>query len=153
MEYQIRTARITDVERIVALLGAVDAPAGATASLSASPADLLRQLVGLPHAVVVVAEAGRRIVGAGVLAIRPSVQRGGFIGTIDVLITETAAPADTRTRLAAELLRTARNKGCVAVEAEPPADPAERARWAEAGFVESGPRIVRPLAPVSAGRT
>jgi hypothetical protein len=153
VEYQVRTARITDVERIVALLGTPDVASGAGISMPGGSADLLRQLVGLPHAVVMVAEANRRILGAGVLAIRPSVQRGGFIGTIDVLSAGSGAPPDTRTTLAVELMRAARNKGCVVVEAEPPADPAERARWAEAGFVESGPRIVRSLAPVGAGRT
>ena len=153
MEYQVRTARIIDVERIVALLAALDAAGDTAVGLSAGPSDLLRQLVGLPHAVVLVVEANRRIVGAAVLALRPSIKKGGFIGTIDVLRVDTGAPSDARTSLLVELLRAARNKGCVAVEAEPPADPAERARWTEAGFVEAGPRIVRTLTPAGVGRT
>ena len=154
MEYQVRTARITDAERIVTLLGAVSAARNGGADVPGGASDLLRQLVDLPHAVVVVAESGRRIVGAGVLALRPSVQRGGFIGTIDVLVVDPAAgSSDARTALVVELLRAARNKGCVAVEAEPPADPAEQTSWTEAGFVELGARIIRPLAPAGARRT
>ncbi len=150
MQYQVRTARITDVERIVTLLDAVtDRPGASRATLGSG--DLLRQLVGLPHAVVLVAESGRRVAGAAVLALRPSVALGGFVGTVDVLVVDAASPAmAVREALLDELLRSGRNKGCVAVEAQTPADPAERDRWAEHGFAEAGPRMIRTIAPMGA---
>ena len=60
VEYQVRDARITDVERIHALVEAAAArcrPNEARAPLGAM--DLLRQLVYLPNAVVLVADARR----------------------------------------------------------------------------------------------
>ncbi len=150
VQYQVRTARITDVDRIVSMLDAVARrPEGDRASLGS--ADLLRQLVNLPHAVVLVAESGRRLAGAGVLALHPGVSLGGFVGTVDVLIVDPASPPlAVRQVLLAELLKSGRNKGCVAVETAPPNDPAERDRWTENGFVEAGPRMVRSLAPFGA---
>ena len=150
MQYQVRTARITDVERIVAMLDAVtDRPGADRVPLGSG--DLLRQLVGLPHAVVLVAESGRRLAGAAVLALHPSVSLGGFVGTVDVLVIDPASPAQAvREALVDELLRSGRNKGCVAVETAPASDPAERERWVERGFVEAGPRMVRSLARVGA---
>ena len=154
MQYQVRLARITDAERIVTLLERAPSTGVVPERLTAGAGDLLRQLVGLPHAVVLVAEAGRVLVGAGVLALRPSVQRGGFVGTIDVLAADaTGGSAAVTDALLAEILRSARNKGCVAVETPPPADSAERARWLASGFREAGPTIVRDLAPVGADRT
>ncbi len=82
VEYQVRAARITDVERIVALVAAA-APAASAAALEG--ADLLRQLVYLPQASVLVAETLRTMVGVAVLALRPSVRAGGYVGTIDLL--------------------------------------------------------------------
>jgi hypothetical protein len=154
VQYQVRLARITDAERIVTLLERAPSSGAVPERLAAGSGDLLRQLVGLPHAVVLVAETGRTLVGAGILALRPSVQRGGFVGTIDVLATEaTGGSAAVVDALLTEILRSARNKGCVAVEAPPPADPAERARWLANGFHEAGPTIVREIAPAGATRT
>ncbi len=148
MQYQVRTARITDVERIVSMLDAVTAgrdPDG----VPLATGDLLRQLVGLPHAVVLVAESGRRLVGAAVLALHPSVALGGFVGTVDVLVTDPLlASASVRQSLVDELLRSGRNKGCVAIETGPTGDPAERERWVADGFVEADPRLVRNIARV-----
>src|SRR4029078_1156883 len=87
VEYRVRAARITDVEALVALSGDRLAD-GACGSLRA--ADVLRQLVFLPHATVLVAESKRDIVGGAVLAIRPSVRAGGYVGGIDLLV---VAPA------------------------------------------------------------
>ncbi len=149
VQYQVRTARITDVDRIVAMLDAVTRRPDDSASLGS--ADLLRQLVSLPHAVVLVAESGRRLAGAGVLALRPSVSLGGFVGTVDVLVVDPASPPQAvREALLEELLRSGRNKGCVAVEAAPTNDPAEQGRWVENGFVEAGTRMVRSIAPIGA---
>ena len=87
MDYTVRAARITDIDRLVALSGdslatARPGPLGA--------ADLLRQLVFLPHATILVAERRRDIVGGAVLAIRPSVRAGGYVGTIDLLVVDPA---------------------------------------------------------------
>jgi N-acetylglutamate synthase-like GNAT family acetyltransferase len=153
VEYQVRDARITDVERIHALVEAAELmrPSEARAPLGA--VDLLRQLVYLPNAVVLVADARRTIVGAAVLALRPSVIEGGMVGTIDLLVVDPpyvmVGVADS---LLNEALRSARNKGCVSVEATPPADPMERARWIGHDFVDAGSRIVRDLAPAGATR-
>ncbi|MGC8634049.1 MAG: GNAT family N-acetyltransferase [Candidatus Limnocylindrales bacterium] len=150
MQYQVRTARITDVERIVAMLDAVADRPG-TDRIPPGSGDLLRQLVGLPHAVVLVAESGRRLAGAAVLALYPSVALGGFVGSIDVLVVDpTLQAAGVRGLLVDELLRSGRNKGCVAIETAPADDPAERERWAESGFLEADRRMVRSLARIGA---
>lgn len=138
MEYQVRAARITDVERIVALVTA-SAPAASAAAIEG--ADLLRQLVYLPQASVLVVETLRTMVGVAVLALRPSVQAGGFVGTIDLLAIDQRHDADrVAGLLLTELLRSARNKGCAVVEAASPADAAPGA-WERHGFRPAGPRI------------
>ena len=109
--------------------------------------DLLRQLVYLPQASVLVAELRRAVIGAAVLALRPSVRAGGFVGTVDILVTDprhdVEAVADA---LIEEMLRSARNKGCALVEVARPADPAERARWDRRGFHEAGTLLEHPVA-------
>ena len=73
---------------------------------------------------------GRELVGGAVLALRPSVRAGGYVGTIDLLIVDPGHDAASVTNaLLEELLRSARNKGCAVVEAALPNDPGERARW------------------------
>ncbi len=145
MEYLIRPARITDVERLGALCAEAGAGAGPGTPLDAT--DLLRQLVYLPQASVFVAEARREVVGGAVLALRPSVRAGGYVGTVDVLVVDRRHDLDRVTdALLEELLRSAGNKGCAAVEAALPSDPATRARWERHGFVEVGPTIERPVA-------
>ncbi|HSW42683.1 MAG TPA: GNAT family N-acetyltransferase [Patescibacteria group bacterium] len=139
MEYQVRAARITDVERIVALATA-SVPAVSAAAIEG--ADLLRQLVYLPQASVLVVETLRTMVGVAVLALRPSVQAGGFVGTIDLLAIDERHDADrVAGLLLAELLRSARNKGCAVVEMAAPADGAMPAAWERHGFRPAGPRI------------
>lgn len=139
MEYQVRAARITDVERIVAL---VDASAPATTTAILEGADLLRQLVYLPQASVLVAETLRSMAGVAVLALRPSVRAGGFVGTIDLLVVDPRHDPDRVTGLLVEeLLRSARNKGCALVEATLPADGAAAATWQRLGFRPAAPRI------------
>ena len=157
LEYLVRAARITDIDRLVALC---DEPLRALrANDVASPldaADLLRQLVFLPQATILVAETRREIVGGAVLALRPSVRAGGFVGTVDLLVVDPGHDADRVSEvLIEEILRSARNKGCVAVEAMQPDDPDERARWDRLGFGGSGPRIERRVAAerISARRT
>ena len=148
LEYRVRPAQITDIEALVALSGDRLGD-GASGSLGAS--DLLRQLVFLPHATVIVAERRRTIVGGAVLAIRPSVRAGGYVGTIDLLVVDPASEPDAVSdSLIEECLRSAGNKGCASVEAPQPDDPAEKARWERQGFTDGQPVLRRVVDP--AGR-
>ncbi|MFI5253963.1 MAG: hypothetical protein ACHQ15_00685 [Candidatus Limnocylindrales bacterium] len=154
MGYQVRDARITDAERISALLAAGTSFRLADGQAVLGGAELLRQMIYLPHAAVLVAEAYRAIVGAAVLSLRPSVVVGGLVGTIDLLVIEPGSEATgVRDALVAAVLRSARNKGCVAVEAPQSLDPADRADWERYGFAEAAPRMVHELAPSRALRT
>jgi predicted N-acetyltransferase YhbS len=144
VEYLVRAARVTDIDRIVALsedsarLERGESPLGA--------ADLLRQLVYLPQASIFVAEARRTVVGGAILALRPSVRAGGYVGTIDLLVVDPAYDIERISEaLLEEVLRSASNKGCTVVEAIAPDDVATRQRWAQLGFVPSGPRIQRTV--------
>lgn len=151
MEYQVRDARITDAERITALLDAVATKSGDMHGGTLDGTDLLRQLVYLPNAVVLVADARRRVIGAAVLALRPSVAQGGMVGTIDALgVDPEYERAGVTDSLLEAVVRSARNKGCVVVEADCPEGAAQRARWEGHGFVGAGSRIVRGLAPIGA---
>ena len=154
MEYLVRAARITDIERLAELCEV--SPRAADGSSPMDAASLLRQLVYLPQASVFVAEARREVVGGAILALRPSVRAGGYVGTVDLLVVDPAHDADRVTdALLEEVLRSAHNKACSAVEAVRPDDPAERTRWERQGFTEAGPRIARSVAAarVAAGRT
>jgi predicted N-acetyltransferase YhbS len=149
VEYLVRAARVTDVDRVVALsddsvrMGRGDSPLGA--------ADLMRQLVYMPQATIVVAELRRAVVGGGILSLRPSVRAGGYVGTIDLLVVDPEHDADRITEaLLEELLRSASNKGCTVVEAERPDDEAALARWQRMGFGEAGPGIQRSVAKAGA---
>jgi N-acetylglutamate synthase-like GNAT family acetyltransferase len=143
VDYQVRTARITDVDRLVALFAPAVDPGGGPL---VAP-DLLRQLVYLPQASVLVAERRREIIGGAILALRPSVQAGGYIGSIDLLVVDPSGDAASVTKdLLEEILRSARNKGCTVVEAALPDDPRERARWEDRGFNEGGSLMTRSVA-------
>src|SRR6185437_12346468 len=61
VEYLIRAARITDIDRVVALSDGQVRTGGGQSPLGS--ADLLRQLVYLPQASIFVAEARREVVG------------------------------------------------------------------------------------------
>ena len=150
MEYLIRQARITDIERLAAI-GRSSLPGTGSGSLDA--ADLLRQLVYLPNASLLVAEARREIVGGALLVLRPSVTAGGYVGTMDFLVIAPDHDADRVTdALVEELLRSAGNKGCSSVEAPEPSDPADRARLERSGFASAGPTLRRPLAAAGSTR-
>jgi predicted N-acetyltransferase YhbS len=142
VEYLVRAARVTDIDRIVAL-----SEASVRFERSGSPlgaADLLRQLVYLPQASIFVAESRRTVVGGAILALRPSVRSGGYVGSVDLLVVDPAHDAERITEaLLEELLRSASNKGCTVVEAVPPDDPATLGSWEQLGFVPAGPRIQR----------
>jgi GNAT superfamily N-acetyltransferase len=152
VEYLVRTARITDIERLVALSDSVRASRDKSA-LDAS--DLLRQMVYLPQASIFVAEARREVVGGAVLSLRPSVRAGGYVGTVDLLVVDDGHDADRVTdALLEEVVRSASNKGCTVVEAILPDDPDARARWERQGFTELRALAERPIraAGVSANR-
>jgi predicted N-acetyltransferase YhbS len=143
VEYLIRQARITDVDRL-AVIGRGTMPGAGSGSLDA--ADLLRQLVYLPNASLLVAEMRREIVGGALLVLRPSVTAGGYVGTVDFLVVAPDHDADRVTdALIEEVLRSAGNKGCSTVEAAVPSDPASLARLERAGFAPAGPTLRRPL--------
>jgi predicted N-acetyltransferase YhbS len=145
VEYLVRAARVTDIDRVVALSDAAFEIARAESPLGA--ADLMRQLVYLPQASVVVAETQRVVVGGAILALRPSVRAGGYVGTIDLLVVDPEYDADRITEvLLEELLRSARNKGCAVVEADRPDDDAALARWSRMGFGTSNQRIHKTVA-------
>jgi hypothetical protein len=144
VEYLVRQARITDIDRLAALGQAVLRESG-HGSLDA--ADLLRQLVYLPNASLLVAETRRVLVGGALLVLRPSVIAGGYVGTVDLLVVAPGHDADRVTdALLEELLRSAGNKGCSTVEMAQPSDPADLARLERAGFAPAGPMLRRPLA-------
>ena len=148
MEYRVRAARITDIEALVALSGD---RLGDRTSDPHGAADVLRQLVFLPHATVLVADSKRAVIGGAVLAIRPSVRAGGYVGTIDLLVVDPASEPDAvSASLIEECLRSAANKGCASVEAPQPDDPAEQKRWKRQGFKDDKPVLRRTVDP--AGR-
>jgi hypothetical protein len=148
VDYQVRAARITDIDRLVALCAGTASMAVDDGPLVAP--DLLRQLVYLPQASVLVAELRRSVIGAAVLALRPSVRAGGFVGTVDILVSDPRHDVDAVADvLIEEMLRSARNKGCAVVEVARPADAAERARWDRRGFHEAGTLLERPVATLA----
>jgi GNAT superfamily N-acetyltransferase len=94
---------------------------------------------------------GRMLVGFAVLALRPSVSAGGLVGSVDLLAVEPGQEDEGVTQaLLAELIRSARNKGCTLLEGEVPTEPAELERWEAAGFAESGSRLRCPLVRAAA---
>jgi hypothetical protein len=142
VDYQVRTARITDVDRLVALFAPAVDPSGGPLVAT----DLLRQLIYLPQASVLVAERRREVIGGAILALRPSVRSGGYIGSIDLFVVDSSGDAASVTNdLLEEILRSARNKGCTVVEAARPDDPGERARWENRGFSEGGSLMTRSV--------
>ena len=144
MELQLRDARLTDIDRVISLVERADSRWSAERLTNA--ADVLRQMVYLPNTTVLVALDGRMLVGLAVLALRPSVSAGGLVGTVDLLAVEAGYEHDgVIEALLAELIRSARNKGCAVLEGDVPVEPAELTRWEAAGFTEAGPRLRCPL--------
>ena len=152
MEYLVRQARITDVDRLYALCVEMGATPGAGTPLDAI--GLLRQLVYLPNASVALAEGNRQLAGGAVLGLRPSIRSGGFVGTVDVLVVanghDTEKVADL---LIEEMLHSARRKGCAIVEVMLPENAALRACWTRQGFNPESANIYRAGVPVRAPAT
>ena len=144
MEVHVRSARLTDLDAAARILVRDDAD-----PLSQrNDADYLRNLLFVPSATVVVAEADRRVVGAGVLAIRPSVRSGPFVGIIDELgLARAELDTAERRRVADELVEhlatSARNKGCTRVEVSEPLASAEPSLWKRLGFASRGRTLGR----------
>jgi N-acetylglutamate synthase-like GNAT family acetyltransferase len=144
VDFQVRDARLTDIDRISGLIERAD-PRWTHDQLT-DAADVLRQMLYLPTAAVVVCLDGRMVLGTGVLAVRPSVTHGGLVGTVDVLAVEPGyelgGVVDVLLR---EIVRQARNKGCVLIEGNAPDEPAELSSWEALEFTETGPRMRRTL--------
>ena len=144
MEVQLRDARLTDIDRVTNLIERAD-DSWSTEQLTAA-ADILRQMVYLPNTSLLVALDGRNLVGVAVLALRTSVSAGGLIGAVDLLAVEPGTENEGVVEaMLHELIRSARNKGCVVLEGAVPTEPAELTRWEAAGFSEAGPRLRCPL--------
>ena len=136
MEYLVRQARITDVDRLYALCAEKGAVPDGNSPMDAI--GLLRQLVYLPNASVALAEANRQLVGGAVLGLRPSVRTGGFVGTIDVLVVADGYDGDkVADLLIEEMLLSARRKGCTAVEVMLMPDFEHFSSWQAHGFTKS----------------
>jgi hypothetical protein len=155
VEFHVRSARVTDVDAAIRILlrDAVDP------GQRRGDADRLRSLLFVPAATVVVAEVERRVVGVGVLSIRPTVRTGQFIGVIDELAAEghtgraerAAAAADAanrdriRSSILEQLIASARNKGCARVEVTDPLAKAESALLKRADFARQGALLSRAI--------
>jgi hypothetical protein len=149
VDYLVRQARITDVDQLYALC--VDMGASPDNGSPMDALGLLRQLVYIPNASVVVAEAGRQIVGGAVLGLRPSVKSGGFVGTVDVLVVANGHSVEKVAEgLITEIMLSARRKGCTAVEVALPENGALRASWLRHGFTASQTHLYKAEVPVRA---
>ena len=144
MEVFVRNARLTDLTAAVRLLARDDETDGR------DDADFLRNLLFIPSATVVVAEVERRVVGVGVISIRPSVRSGPFVGVIDELgiAADALDAADRRTvadDLVEHLAASARNKGCTRVEVSEPLASAEPSLWKRQRFASRGRTLGRTI--------
>ena len=146
MEVNVRSARLTDLDTASRLV----VGSGIDAGLERDDAtDFLRNLLFVPSATVLVAEAGRQVVGIGVLSIRPSVRSGPFVGVIDELgIAQPPALDAADGRRAADALvehlaTLARNKGCTRVEVSEPLASAEPSLWKRLRFASRGRTLGR----------
>jgi hypothetical protein len=144
VEVHVRSARLTDLDAALRILARDDDDEEGRTDV-----DYLRNLLFVPSATVAVAERERRVVGVGILSIRPSVRSGPFVGVIDELgVAEKAllGAADWR-RVADEIVEhlatSARNKGCTRVEVSEPLASAEPSLWKRLGFANRGRTLGR----------
>jgi hypothetical protein len=148
VEVHVRSARLTDLDAAARLL----ARDGDDADQRREAVDTLRNLLYVPSATVLVAESERRPVAIGVLAIRPSVRSGPFVGVVDDLGIAGASmlgTADRRTvadLVVEHLIQSARNKGCARVEVAEPLASAEPSLWKRLGFASRGRTLGREIA-------
>jgi ribosomal protein S18 acetylase RimI-like enzyme len=147
VEVHVRTARLTDLDSAVRLLAREEADPVA----GREDVDYLRNLLFVPSATIAVAELDRRMIGAGVLSIRPSVRSGPFVGVIDALgvAPDTQQGGAVRGRVADALVEhlatSARNKGCTRVEVSEPLVSAEPSLWKRHRFASRGRTLGRSL--------
>lgn len=146
MEVHVRSARLSDLDAAVRLL----AHDGADLATERDDVDFLRNLLYIPSATVIVAEAERRVVGVGVLSIRPSVRSGPFVGMIDELgVANEPLDAAERRRAADDLVEhlaaSARNKGCSRIEVSEPLASAEPSLWKRHRFASRGRTLGRSV--------
>jgi hypothetical protein len=146
VEVHVRSARPTDLDAAVRLV----AHDGADSGAGPRDADFLRNLLYVPSATVIVAEAGRRVVGVGVLSIRPSVRTGPFVGVIDELglagsELDAAERRQAGDAIVEHLATSARHKGCTRVEVSEPLASAEPSRWKRLGFASRGRTLGRQI--------
>lgn len=146
LEVHVRNAQLTDLRAAVRLLahGDDDRDPGR------DDAEFLRNLLFIPSATVVVADVDRRVVGVGVVTIRPSVRSGPFVGVIDELglAVDALGTADRRRvadDLVEHLVRSARNKGCTRVEVSEPLASAEPSLWKRHRFASRGRTLGLPV--------
>ena len=137
MEFLVRSARLTDVDPAMRILMRdAEAPGEQRADT-----DRLRRLIGI-----------------GVLSIRPTVRTAPFVGVIDELGLE--GPPERATRSARadgsgrtevgrsileHLISSARNKGCARVEVTDPLAAAEASLLKGAGFERRGALLSRAI--------
>jgi predicted N-acetyltransferase YhbS len=146
VEVHVRSARLTDLDAAVRIL-AHEGNEGERRD----DVDYLRTLLFVPSATVVVAETERRVVGVGVLAIRPSVRSGPFVGIVDELGIAQAPTLDAAERrkvadaIVEHLATSARNKGCTRVEVTEPLASAEPPLWKRLGFASRGRTLGREI--------
>jgi hypothetical protein len=154
VEFHVRSARLTDVDSAMRLLTRDDdGPAEQRGN-----ADRFRSLLFLPSATVLVVEEERRVIGVGVLSIRPTVRSGAFVGVIDELGLEgkpgraTRATAEDATgrsevgrSILEQLISSARNKGCARVEVTDPLAAAESGLLKGSGFERRGALLSRAI--------
>jgi hypothetical protein len=146
VEVHVRSARLTDLDAAVRMIARGDDDESRRDDV-----DYLRNLLFVPSATVAVAEHDRRVVGVGVLAIRPSVRSGPFVGIIDELgIAESTTLAAAERRRVADgivehLATSARNKGCTRVEVSEPLASAEPSLWKRLGFASRGRMLGRSI--------
>ena len=137
VEYLVRAARVTDIDRIVALRddGRSDDRAPRARSMPriscASSSTCRRPASSSPR------RSDTSWVGRSSRFARRS-SAGGYVGTIDLLVVDPGHDVDRITEaLVEELLRSASNKGCTVVEDGPPDDPMERTRLGTPGLRRS----------------
>ena len=146
MEVHVRSARLTDLDAVVRILARDDGEGDPR-----NDVDYLRTLLFVPSATVAVAELERRVVGVGVLAIRPSVRSGPFVGIVDELGIAQAPTLGAAERrgvadaIVEHLVTSARNKGCTRVEVTEPLASAEPPLWKRLGFASRGRTLGRTV--------
>ncbi len=146
MEVHVRSARLTDLDAAVRLIARDDRDPGD----ERNDANYLRSLLFVPSATVIVAEAERRVVGVGVLAIRPSVRSGPFVGIIDEVglgsgLTDAADRRRAADEIVEHLATSARNKGCTRIEVAEPLASAEPSLWKRHRFASRGRTLGRSI--------